>query len=29
VVAFFVTLPLNRWLMGRGQGHAVLHAHHM
>jgi hypothetical protein len=29
VVAFFVTLPLNRWLIGRGQGHAVLHAHQM
>jgi Domain of unknown function (DUF4396) len=29
VVAFFVTLPLNRWLIGRGRGHAVLHAHHM
>jgi hypothetical protein len=29
VVAFLVTLPLNRWLIGRGKGHAVLHAHHM
>jgi hypothetical protein len=28
VVAFFVTLPLNRWLISRGKGHAVLHAHH-
>ncbi|NEK59831.1 DUF4396 domain-containing protein [Geodermatophilus sabuli] len=27
-VAFVVTLPLNRWLMGRGQGHAVVHALH-
>jgi uncharacterized protein DUF4396 len=26
VVAFFVTLPLNRWLISRGKGHAVLHA---
>jgi hypothetical protein len=26
VVAFLVTLPLNRWLIGRGKGHAVLHA---
>ena len=29
VVAFFVTLPLNRWLISRGRGHAVLHAHHV
>src|SRR5262249_59499229 len=28
VVAFIVTLPLNRWLISRGKGHAVLHAHH-
>ncbi|MGY1828887.1 DUF4396 domain-containing protein [Geodermatophilus sp. SYSU D01180] len=27
-VAFVVTLPVNRWLMGRGLGHAVVHAHH-
>jgi Domain of unknown function (DUF4396) len=27
-VAFVVTLPINRWLMGRGQGHAVVHALH-
>ena len=27
-VAFFVTLPPNRWLISRGKGHAVLHAHH-
>jgi hypothetical protein len=27
-VAFVVTLPLNRWLMGRGLGHAVVHAYH-
>ena len=24
-VAFVVTLPVNRWLMGRGRGHAVVH----
>ena len=31
VVAFVVTVPVNRWLIGRGRGHAVvhdLHAHH-
>jgi hypothetical protein len=28
VVAFVVTLPLNRWLISRGKGHAALHAYH-
>ena len=28
VVAFVVTTPVNRWLMGRGKGHAVVHALH-
>ena len=28
VVAFVVTVPVNRWLMSRGRGHAVVHAHH-
>jgi hypothetical protein len=28
VVAFVVTLPVNRWLMSRGKGHAVVHAMH-
>ncbi len=28
VVAFVVTVPVNRWLIGRGQGHAVVHAMH-
>jgi len=28
VLAFVVTLPVNRWLMSRGKGHAVVHAHH-
>jgi hypothetical protein len=28
VVAFAVTLPVNRWLISRGHGHAVVHAHH-
>jgi hypothetical protein len=27
-VAFVVTTPVNRWLMGKGKGHAVVHAHH-
>jgi Domain of unknown function (DUF4396) len=25
-VAFVVTVPVNRWLIGRGRGHAVVHA---
>jgi len=28
IVAFFATVPLNRWLIGRGKGHALVHAHH-
>ena len=28
VIAFFFAYPLNRWLIARGKGHAVLHAHH-
>jgi hypothetical protein len=27
-VAFVVTTPVNRWLMSRGRGHAVVHAMH-
>lgn len=27
-VAFVVTVPVNRWLIGRGRGHAVVHAQH-
>jgi hypothetical protein len=27
-VAFVVTLPLNRWMMSRGRGHAVVHGLH-
>jgi hypothetical protein len=27
-VAFVVTLPVNRWLIGRGQGHALVHGMH-
>ena len=28
VVAFVVTLPVNRWLISRGLGHAVVHDAH-
>src|ERR687887_362550 len=28
VIAFFAALPVNRFLIGRGQGHAVVHSHH-
>jgi uncharacterized membrane protein YbjE (DUF340 family) len=28
VIAFAFALPLNRWLIGRGKGHAVVHAYH-
>jgi hypothetical protein len=28
VVAFVVTVPVNKWLIGRGSGHAVVHAYH-
>ena len=27
-VAFVVTVPVNRWMIGRGRGHAVVHATH-
>jgi len=27
-VAFVVTTPVNRWMISRGRGHAVVHAHH-
>jgi hypothetical protein len=27
-VAFVLTWPLNRWMMSRGRGHAVVHAYH-
>jgi Domain of unknown function (DUF4396) len=27
-VAFVFTVPVNRWMIGRGKGHAVAHAHH-
>ena len=28
VIAFVVTVPVNRWLIGRGKGHAVVHRFH-
>jgi hypothetical protein len=28
VVAFVLTVPVNKWLIGRGAGHAVVHAYH-
>jgi hypothetical protein len=27
-LAFLVTTPVNRWMIGRGKGHAVVHAYH-
>ena len=27
-VTFVVTVPVNRWMIGRGKGHAVVHEHH-
>jgi hypothetical protein len=27
-IAFLVTVPVNRWLIGRGKGHAVMHELH-
>ena len=28
VIAFFATVPVNRWLIARGKGHAVMHEFH-
>jgi hypothetical protein len=28
VVAFFATTPVNKWMIGRGKGHAVVHQYH-
>lgn len=28
VIAFVVTTPVNKWTIGRGKGHAVVHQHH-
>jgi hypothetical protein len=27
-VAWVITFPVNRWMIGRGRGHAVVHGHH-
>ncbi|MGH3413764.1 MAG: DUF4396 domain-containing protein [Marmoricola sp.] len=27
-IAFLLTVPVNRWMIGRGKGHAVVHAMH-
>ena len=27
-IAFVLTVPVNRWLIARGKGHAVVHQHH-
>jgi hypothetical protein len=27
-VAWVAAFPVNRWLIARGRGHAVVHAHH-
>ena len=27
-IAFVVTVPVNRWMIARGRGHAVVHQHH-
>ncbi|MGG8405502.1 DUF4396 domain-containing protein [Streptomyces sp. 12297] len=27
-VAFVITMPVNKWMIGRGKGHAVVHAYH-
>lgn len=27
-IAFLVTTPVNKWLIGRGKGHAVVHQYH-
>ncbi|MFC3982896.1 MULTISPECIES: DUF4396 domain-containing protein [Streptosporangium] len=28
LVAFLVTTPINKWIIGKGRGHAVVHAYH-
>ncbi|HEY8980665.1 MAG TPA: DUF4396 domain-containing protein [Streptomyces sp.] len=27
-LAFLLTVPVNKWMIGRGKGHAVVHQHH-
>ncbi|MFB8242262.1 DUF4396 domain-containing protein [Kitasatospora purpeofusca] len=28
VLAFVLTVPVNKWMIGKGRGHAVVHAYH-
>ncbi|WP_373428660.1 DUF4396 domain-containing protein [Streptomyces sp. B1I3] len=28
VIAFLLTTPVNKWMIGRGKGHAVVHTYH-
>ncbi len=28
-IAFVAAFPVNRWLIARGRGHAVVHGHHV
>jgi hypothetical protein len=28
LVAFVLTVPVNRWMISRGRGHAVVHQYH-
>ena len=28
VIAFVVTVPVNRWLIARGRGHTIVHGFH-
>ncbi len=28
-IAFWAAVPVNRWLIARGKGHALVHAHHV
>lgn len=28
LIAFLITTPVNKWIIGRGKGHAVVHAYH-
>ncbi|MFD7033231.1 DUF4396 domain-containing protein [Streptomyces sp. NPDC059917] len=28
VIAFLLTTPVNKWMIARGKGHAVVHGHH-
>ncbi|GIH46300.1 protein of unknown function [Microbispora rosea] len=28
IIAFIITTPINKWIIGKGKGHAVVHAYH-